>query len=71
MDGILGLGFEAIEPYKEERIGGDEEWALVEERAKAKKEKNYQRADEIRAELLQRGYTVKDTPKGPVLEKNV
>ncbi len=71
MDGILGLGFEAIEPYKEERIGGDEEWALVEERAKAKKEKNYQRADEIRAELLQRGYIVKDTPKGPVLEKNV
>ena len=71
MDGILGLGFESIEPYKEERIGGDEEWALVEERAKAKKEKNYQRADEIRAELLQRGYTVKDTPSGPVLEKNV
>ena len=71
MDGILGLDLESVEPYKEEKIGGDEEWALVEERAKAKKERNYQRADEIRAELLKRGYIVKDTPSGPVLEKNV
>ena len=71
MDGILGLDLEGVAPYKEEKIGGDEEWALVEERAKAKKERNYQRADEIRAELLKRGYIVKDTPSGPVLEKNV
>ncbi len=71
MDGILGLDLENVEPYKEEKIGGEEEWALVEERATAKKEKNYQRADEIRAELLSRGFAVKDTPAGPVLEKIV
>ncbi len=39
--------------------------ALVEERAAAKKEKNWARADEIRAELTAKGYAVKDTPKGP------
>jgi len=45
------------------------EWALVEERARAKKEKDFKRADEIRAELLSRGFVVKDTPQGAVLEK--
>ncbi len=71
MDGILGLRLDEVAPYKEERVGGDEEWALVEERAQAKKNKDYQRADAIRAELLSRGYIVRDTPKGAVLEKTV
>ncbi len=38
--------------------------ALIEERAEAKKAKNYARADEIRAELSAMGVTLKDTPAG-------
>ena len=69
MDRILGLELDKVEAKKEEKLGTAEDWALVEERAQAKKEKNFARADEIRAELLERGFIVKDTPKGPVLEK--
>lgn len=38
---------------------------LVEERTQVRKEKNWARADEIRDELAQLGYVVKDTPQGP------
>jgi len=37
---------------------------LIAQRAAAKKEKNYARADEIRAELSAMGVTLKDTPTG-------
>ena len=69
MDKILGLDLDKVEAKSDERVGDDSDWALVEERAQAKKEKNFARADEIRAELLERGYIVKDTPKGAVLER--
>lgn len=69
MDKILGLELDKVEAKSDERVGDDSDWALVEERSKAKKEKDFKRADEIRAELLERGYIVKDTPKGPVLER--
>ncbi|MBR6594489.1 MAG: cysteine--tRNA ligase [Clostridia bacterium] len=39
--------------------------ALVAERTAAKKEKNYKRADEIRAMLSERGIIIEDTPQGP------
>ena len=38
--------------------------SLITERASAKKEKNFARADEIRAELSQMGVTIKDTREG-------
>ena len=38
--------------------------ALIAERAAAKKEKNFARADEIRAELTARGITITDTAQG-------
>ena len=37
---------------------------LIEERTLAKKEKNYQKADEIRNELLSMGIEIMDTPQG-------
>lgn len=67
-DEILGLRLREIEPLKEEKVGGEEEEKLLQERADAKKNKDYKRADEIRAILLERGYKVVDTPKGSVLE---
>ncbi len=69
MDRILGLDFEKIPAKKTEVVGGEEEWNLVKARTEAKKAKDFARADEIRDELLSRGFIVKDTPNGPVLEK--
>ncbi len=40
---------------------------LIEERLKCRKEKNWQRADEIRAELSELGVTLEDTPEGTVI----
>ena len=61
---VLGIDFE----YSEEKIP-QEIVDLVEERAAAKKEKNFARADEIRDILKEKGYSVKDTPNGPQIEK--
>ena len=38
--------------------------ALIAERAAARKEKNFQRADEIRAQLAEQGVLLKDGPTG-------
>ena len=38
--------------------------ALIDERAAARKEKNFQRADEIRAQLAEQGVLLKDSPTG-------
>jgi len=42
---------------------------LAEERATAREEKNWSRADEIRDTLKEKGYTVEDTPEGPRAKK--
>ena len=44
--------------------------ALIEERASAKKEKNFARADEIRAKLTEMGVTIKDTREGTTYTVN-
>ena len=56
---ICGL----ITEKQEEMLDADIE-KLIEERAQAKKEKNFARADEIRDELLARGIALKDTREG-------
>ena len=59
LTGLLGLLFE------QEDSGIDGEIAsLIEERQKARAEKNFARADEIRDILKERGITLKDTPQG-------
>ena len=49
----------AVDPELDQKIR-----AMIEERAEAKKAKNYARADEIRAELTNMGVTLKDTKEG-------
>ena len=56
------LGF--VAPEQEASDEDAEIEALVAERANAKKEKNFARADEIRAELSSRGIVLEDTPQG-------
>ena len=49
---------------KEEEILAEDIEALIEERQAARKAKNFQRADEIRSELLEKGIILEDTREG-------
>ena len=68
-DNVLGLGLsQARETAKLVVKHGDlpeEIQALVTEREIARKEKDFQKADDLRAELEKKGYDIKDTPEGP------
>lgn len=68
MDSILGLGLDAVEAAKEEEVPAGV-LSLVSERAEAKKNKDFAKSDEIRDRLAAMGWSVKDTPKGPVVSK--
>lgn len=57
--GVLG-----IETKQEEDILDEEIERMIEERQKARKEKDFARADEIRDELLEKGIILKDTREG-------
>ena len=59
LTGVLGLVYNR----KEAQVGNDVE-ALVAERAQARKDKNWKRADEIRTQLKEMGVTIEDTPQG-------
>lgn len=43
---------------------------LLAERTQAKKDKNFKRADDIRAELIDMGIVIEDTPAGPTWRKS-
>ena len=49
---------------KEEELLAEDIEALIEERQAARKAKNFQRADEIRNELLEKGIILLDTREG-------
>ena len=56
---VLGL----LQDKKDDEVDSEIE-ALIEERQKARAEKDFKRADEIRDILKERGITLKDTPQG-------
>ena len=65
------LSLDLLKAEEKEESGVDAELeafvlAKIEERKAAKKEKNFARADEIRAELLEKGIEIKDTREGVV-----
>ena len=62
IDTVLGVG-----RAKEEASAGLV--ALMEERTEARKAKDFSRADAIRDELTEQGWTIEDTPKGPRLKR--
>jgi cysteinyl-tRNA synthetase len=59
------LGLEALAESREE--GGAEERALLAEREEARAARDFERADEIRARLAERGWEVRDSAAGPRL----
>ena len=44
----------------------DDVYELLRERDRMRAEKDYKRSDELRDLLLEKGYTVKDTPEGAI-----
>ena len=70
-DKILGLDIENSKKYLEEQKTielPEEITALLEERKQARENKNWAESDRIRDLLAQKGYTVKDTKDGQVIE---
>lgn len=59
---VLGLSFDEENDIPEEIL------ELVEKRTQAKAEKNYQLADELRDEIVSRGYKLTDTAQGTKVE---
>lgn len=71
-DKILGLDIEHSKDYleKEEKIELPEEIkSLVEQRKQTRENKDWAESDRIRDLLKERGYVVKDTKEGQVIEK--
>ena len=70
---VLGLLYQDPESWFKQGAGGpldeNEINHLIEERALAKKEKNYARADEIRNQLKSAGIVLEDTPSGTTWKK--
>ncbi|WP_201353205.1 cysteine--tRNA ligase [Hydrogenimonas urashimensis] len=73
IDGVLGIG--GKDAYRYFQLGmSEEEIARINERIEArnaaKKERDFETADAIRAELAQMGIQLMDTPQGTVWEKS-
>jgi cysteinyl-tRNA synthetase len=66
-DSVLGLNLISWQP-KEESIPEDI-LGLIDQRQKARENKNWAEADEIRDQLATAGYHVKDTPDGPQVKR--
>ncbi len=62
---VLGLLY-----VKKDDGVADDVQALIDQRTKARKDKNWAEADRIRDELKSRGITIKDTPNGTIIVSN-
>ena len=66
-DEVLGLNLKDYK--KEENILPEEIQSLVNERNEARANKNWAESDRIRDLLIEKGYTVKDSKEGTIVEK--
>jgi cysteinyl-tRNA synthetase len=74
MDKILGLNLDSVSAQLQSQASEpvpDDILAMVAERTLAKKQKNYARADELRAIVEQEGWHLKDTPDGTTVTRNL
>ncbi len=69
LDSVVGLDIDAIREAGQASRKADyppEIAKLIEDRAAARRDKNFKRSDELRAELEQLGYDVRDTRDGSI-----
>ena len=66
-DEVLGLDLKNYQ--KQESVLPEEIENLVQERNEARKNKNWAESDRIRDILIEKGYTVKDSKEGTIVEK--
>jgi cysteinyl-tRNA synthetase len=66
LDRVLGLRLAEWQP--EEAVIPEKIMALVEEREKARRAKQWKDADALREQVRQAGYEIEDTPKGPKIK---
>ncbi|HLI80916.1 MAG TPA: cysteine--tRNA ligase [Candidatus Binataceae bacterium] len=67
LDSVIGLDVDAIRKVSQASRKAEfpsDIAKLIEDRAAARRDKNFKRSDELRAELEQRGYDVRDTREG-------
>ncbi|NNM66693.1 MAG: cysteine--tRNA ligase [Spirochaetales bacterium] len=70
MDKVLGMGWQALTGDKSESVPA-EILTLVEERQAARQIKDWARSDAVREKLKQLGWTVEDSPAGPLPKRIV
>ena len=71
-DKALGLDLQNAKQYleKQDKIELPEEIKqLIEQRKQARNDKDWEKSDKIRDELLEKGYTIKDTKDGMYVER--
>jgi len=61
-DEVLGLGLDKIQT--EEKVIPEEIQALAKEREEMRRAKKFKEADDLRKQILEKGYSVEDTPSG-------
>jgi cysteinyl-tRNA synthetase len=66
MDRVLGLRLAQVKPAVEPELT-EADRQLLDERIRAREQKNWARADEIRDHFLQKGLIIEDTPAGTVV----
>ena len=64
-DEVLGLGLDAVTPRSWASVP-DNVRDLIQARASLRADRDYRRADALRATIAEHGYGVQDTPHGPV-----
>ncbi len=62
---VLGLSWKANRAVQ----GGPEALELLEARERARAERDFAKADALRAELSSRGFAIEDSPEGPLLRR--
>jgi len=65
LGGVLGLAWKVNRTVQ----GSPEALQLVAARERARAERDFAKADELRAELSKRGFAIEDSPEGPLLRR--
>ena len=69
-DQVLGLELDQWQPEAEEAVPAEIR-ALAEQRQRAREEKDWEQADEIRDKIIAAGYEIIDAPEGPKLSRSI